>query len=221
MTENQTRRGKGRGALILALWLALAPLVGACSVIASASNGTISIPTAGATAPALKLAPSATPTPLTRNRSSRIDCPTTYRANLDLDLALLQLVNLTPDSNYAELTDEASPMYLDFAQLHADLNTLAALPDPADAVELADGKPSEALAYVRQLVDIAERNVQGQPFQDSNAAGQKVIGLDSRWLKERSPLGRAIDRACPGFILTAAAQTANPPTPQPPETPNP
>jgi hypothetical protein len=136
-------------------------------------------------------------------------------------LALLQLVNLTPDSDYAELTDPASPMYLDFAQLHADLNTLAALPDPTDAVELTVGKPSEALAYLTELVDIAEGDVQGQPFRDSNAAGQKVIGLDSQWLKEISPLGQAIDRACPDFILTAAVQTASPRPLEPTETPSP
>ena len=110
---------------------------------------------------------------------------------------------------------------MDFAQLRADLNTLAALPDPTDAVELTAGKPSEALVYVRQLIDIAEADVQGQPFRDSNAAGQKVIGVDSQWLKEISPLGTAIDRACPGFMLTAAAQTASPRFPAPIETPSP
>jgi hypothetical protein len=171
MTENQSHWGNGLGGLTLALWLALAPLLSACSVTASASNGAISIPAAGVTTPAAKPGLSATPTPQTRNRNSRIDCTTTYRAKLDLDLALLQLVNLTPDSDYAELTNPASPVYLDFAQLHADLNTLAALPDSTDAVELTVGKP----------------------FRDSNAAGQKVIGLDSQWLKEISPLGRAIN----------------------------
>ena len=105
----------------------------------------------------------------------------------------------------------SSPFYLDFTKLRGDLNTFATLPDPTDAVELTFGKPSESVAYFRQLVDVAESDVKakGKPFKDTDSSGQKVIGLDSQWLKEISTLGMAMGKACPGFTMPTDTPASN------------
>lgn len=135
--------------------------------------------------------------------SGKVDCAATFKANLDFGQVLAQMVNLTPDTDYSAFTDPSSPFYMDFAKVRGDLNTLATLPDPTDTVELTFGKPSESVAYFRQLVDIAEGDIKakGKPFQDTNSTGQKVIGIDTPWLKQVSSFGLAMDKACKGFTM--------------------
>ena len=95
--------------------------------------------------------------------------------------------------------------------MRGDLNTLATLPDPTNAVESTLGKPSESVAYFRQLVDVAESDVKakGKPFQDTDPSGQKVIGIDTPWLKQFSPFGLAMAKACSGFTLPTATPASN------------
>ncbi len=51
-----------------------------------------------------------------------------------------------------------SPMYVDTAKLRADLDVLAALPDPTDATEISlMGKPSEAIPQFRQMLDLIDK----------------------------------------------------------------
>jgi hypothetical protein len=94
------------------------------------------------------------------------------------------------------------------------LTAFATLPDPTDPVELLFGKPSESVAYFRQLVDIAEADVksQGKPFVDTNPSGVKVFGLSSPWMKEMSTFGLAIDKVCKNATIPTDAPSSDQPT---------
>ena len=224
MTRKQFRLSKGHGVLTLALLLTLALFVDTGAGAVSASSDAISIPAAVPVTALIAIpAPKAPPPLQAQSPNGKIDCTAIYVAKLDLSLALLQVVNLTPATDYDRLADPASPVYLDFAQLHADLSLLAALPDSAGHGRLQSAALNESIAYFRQLVDIAEHDVKahGQPFQDTNAAGQKVIGEGSMWLQQLRLLSAAVNAACPGFVLTAdgvdataVAVTATPETPE-------
>ena len=198
---------------ILLATIIIALLVSACGGAAVPLAAKSAPSVAGATsAPiAAKSAANVTPTSQAQTSNSAIDCAATANANLEFGMALAQLVNLTPDTDYAGLTDPASPAYVDFAKLHGDLNTLALLPDPTDATELMFGKPSDSIAYFRQVVDIAESDVkaQGKSFKDTTATGQKVIGLDSPWMTQVSTFAMAMEKACPNFSLPTDTPPSN------------
>lgn len=204
MRKNQIDSGR------LHTWLVI-PIIGIGLVITACGGGDApkATPAGGSAAPApsaqaapKKPAPGATSAPQAQNPSN-VDCAATYKANLGFGRALAPMVNFTADTDYGAFTDPSSPVYLDFAKVRGDLTTLAALPDPTDAVELTFGKPSESVAYFRQVVDIAEGDVktQGKPFHDTSSTGQKVIGIDTPWIQELSSFGLAMDKACSGFTL--------------------
>lgn len=88
--------------------------------------------------------------------------------------------------------------YLDFARLRGDLDTLATLPDPTDPEELTFGKPSESIAYFRELLDVAENDIKthGKPFIDTGANGQKIMGIGSPWMRQNAPFSLAMDKVC-------------------------
>ena len=190
---------------ILLVTIIIALLASACggAVAPLAAKSAPSVAGATSAPIAAKSAAKVTPTPAAQISNSAIDCAATASANLEFGMALAPLVNLTPDTDYAGLTDPASPFYVDFAKLRGDLNTLALLPDPTDATALAFGKPSDSIAYFRQLVDLAESDVkaQGKSFKDTTATGQKVIGLDSPWMTKVSTFAMAMATACPNFSL--------------------
>lgn len=174
-------------AIVLLLTVAL--FATACS---SAPSG------AATTAPIAKSAP-------TKSAGNNIDCLTVVKANEDFGTTFPLLINFTADTDYSAFTDQSSPVYVDFVKTRKDLDSLALLPDPTDAVELTFGKPSESVAYFRQVVDLAEGDLRnnGKPFKDTGVSGQKVIGFDTQWGKEYAPFALAIDKACHNFSLPA------------------
>jgi hypothetical protein len=141
----------------------------------------------------------------------KVNCSTVMLANSDLGSALAKMVNFTADTDYTAFTRPDSPFYMDMKKIHGAIDTLATLPDPTDAVELAFGKPSQSIDYFRQMVTVAEGDIQskGKPFKDTNTAGQKVLGLDSPWMKEYTPFGPAIEKACPGASMPTDVPTSN------------
>ncbi len=135
--------------------------------------------------------------PLPTAAAPAVDCAAVAAAFSDFfTIPLPQMVSFAPGINYDAYTDPASPVYLDFATLRADLDTLATLPDAADA---SFGQVSDAIPRYRRLVDLAERNVRsgGNPFDDGSADGQRSFGLDSGFLTtDLVALTRANDEAC-------------------------
>lgn len=201
-----TRRNKLSA---IALLFTIALLATACGGAAAPATNTGG--TSATAAPGGKPAPAATSAPQAQNSNSKIDCAAIAKANEEFGRALAQMVNLAPDTDYSAFTDPSSPVYMDFTKLRADLNTLATLPDPTDAADLTFGKPSESVAYFRQLADLSESNIKakGKPFHDTTSTGQKVIGIDTPWIKEFSPFGLAMGKACAGFTLPADTPAAN------------
>ena len=211
---NQIQISKGHGMLALPVLLALSLFISACSGGPSTPNGVISTPNGGVKTAAGTPKPNAKPA--TKAQNSSVDCSAIAKANMEFGTNLAQLVNFTANTNYSAYTDPSSPVYIDFTKLRGDLTAFAALPDPTDPDELIFGKPSESVAYFRQMVDIAEADVksQGKPFKDTNAKGQKVLGLESPWLKEMAALGPAIDKVCKGATIPTDAPASDKPTNQ-------
>ncbi len=139
-----------------------------------------------------------TRTPLRTAAAPPVDCGAVATALDDFfSIPLPQMISLAPGINYDAYTDPASPVYLDFAKLRADLDTLATLPDAADT---SFGKVSDAIPRYRRLVDLAERNVKsgGTPFDDGSADGQRYFGIDSPLLTtDLVAVALATDAACP------------------------
>ncbi|HEY3291284.1 MAG TPA: DUF4352 domain-containing protein, partial [Anaerolineae bacterium] len=136
------------------------------------------------------------PTPLA-------NCQAIMQANMSFGPALAMMVNLSTTTDYKVLTRVDSPFMLDIGKLRANLDTLASLPDPTSAEELLFGKPSDSVAYFRQMVDVTEGDIKsnGNPFRDTSASGQRVIGLDTPWMTKMASFGLAIDKACQGIQL--------------------
>jgi hypothetical protein len=131
-------------------------------------------------------------------------------------MALALMVNLPANTDYPAYTNPDSPFYLDIKKIRSDLDTLATLPDPTDAVELTFGKPSESITYFRQLVDLAESDIQnqGKPFVDTSSSGQKLIDIDTPWEQHVSVFGMAMKKVCPNYQapsdLFSATATSTP-----------
>jgi hypothetical protein len=129
-----------------------------------------------------------------------VDCAAVTAAYRDFfPIPMAEMVSLTPlapGDNYDAYTDPTSPFYLDFAKLRADLDTLATMPDAADATF---GKMSDVIPRYRRLVDLAERNVTsgGDSFDDGSADGQQYFGLDSpHFLTDSVAVTNAYGEAC-------------------------
>ncbi len=201
--------GKRNTLLIFSGLLVLMLFISGCSAGLPTINGAIStaqgvVKTAGGT-PVFQ----ATAAPQVQNPN--IDCSAVANANMEFGTNLAQIVNFTANTDYAAYTDPASPLYIDFSKVRADLTAFATLPDPTDPAELMFGKPSDAVTYFREMVDIAEADVKskGKPFNDTNASGQKVLGLDSPWMKEMTAFAPAIDKACKGVTISTDAPAAS------------
>ena len=159
------------------------------------------------TTPNANAAPSSTPaagvtTPAQANNPSiNAHCDALFLANYDMGMALAHMVTLTANTDYTAYTSPDSPFYLDFKKLRSDLDTLASLPDPSDADALIVGKPSEAVTYFRQLMDLAETDIknQGKPFVDTSPSGQKLIGIDTPWEQHAAVFGVAMANVCKNY----------------------
>ena len=117
--------------------------------------------------------------PLHTAAAPAVDCAAVTAAFTDFfPVPLTEMVNLAPGDDYEVYTDPTSPLRLDFATLRADLNTLATLPDAAEATL---GKASDVIPHYRRLVDLAERNITsgGNPFDDGSADGRRYFGVES------------------------------------------
>ena len=136
-------------------------------------------------------------------------CQDMMQANYRLGLAMAQLVNLTPSTDYSALTRVDSPFMVDMTKFRADLATLSKLPDPPNALF---GTPSDSVKYFLSMAAVAEADIKanGKPFADTDAAGQKVIGLDTPWLMKASAFGLAIGDNCPNteFLVPTAVSAA-------------
>lgn len=135
--------------------------------------------------------------PLRTTAAPPVDCGAVVTALDDFfTISFTQMLGFTPGINYDAYTDPASPVYLDFAKLRADLDTLATLPDAADT---SFGKASDAIPRYRRLVDLAESNVKsgGNPFDDGSADGQRYFGLDNpSYITDYAAVASAYGEAC-------------------------
>jgi hypothetical protein len=143
----------------------------------------------------------ATTDPQTNTTSSNPKCDALFLANYDMGMALAQMVTLTADTNYAPYTTPGSPFYLDFKKLRSELDTLATLPDPSAADALIAGKPSDAVVYFKQLMDMAEADIknQGNPFVDTSPSGVKLIGFDTAWEQKAAVFSLAMSNVCKDY----------------------
>jgi hypothetical protein len=131
------------------------------------------------------------------------NCQAIVQANYRFGMALAPLVYLTTTTDCEALTRTDSPFMVNVSQDRADLDTLATLPDPTDPTELLFGKPSDSIAYFRQLMDVADGDIKskGKPFNDTGANGQRVLGIDTAWMQKITPFIPTRNRACPGVEL--------------------
>jgi hypothetical protein len=139
------------------------------------------------------------------NQTSNPKCDALFLANYNVGMALAMMVNLTANTDYTAFTTPNSPFYLDFKKIRSSLDTLATLPDPSPADALIVGKPSEAITYFHQLVDLAETDVknQGTPFVDTSPSGVKLIGIDTPWEKYAAVFGVAMENVCKDYQVPA------------------
>ena len=150
-------------------------------------------------------APGATNPAPANQTTSNPKCDALFLANYDMGMALAVMVNLTANTDYTAYTTPGSPFYLDFKKLRSELATLATLPDPSAADALVVGKPSEAITYFGQLIDLAEADVQnqGKPFVDTSPSGQKLIGIDTPWEQHAAVFGVAMGNVCKNYTAPA------------------
>jgi hypothetical protein len=197
----------GKNLLPLALLIG-ALLITACSP-AAAVPATGKSSTENNTAPTSITAPLiiATTVPMATTSSdantstSNPKCDALFLANYNIGIALATMVNLTANTNYTAYTTPNTPFYLDFKKIRSSLDTLATLPDPSAADALIVGKPSEAITYFHQLVDLAETDVknQGKPFVDTSPSGVKLIGIDTPWEQHAAVFGVAMENVCKNY----------------------
>jgi len=156
-----------------------------------------------------------TTAPQTNTTSSNPKCDALFLANYDMGMALAQMVTLTANTDYSAYTTPGSPFYLDFKKLRSELDTLATLPDPSAADALIAGKPSDAVVYFTQLMDMAEADIknQGNPFVDTSPSGVKLIGFDTAWEQKAAVFSLAMSDVCKNYTapsdLFAGTQPAS------------
>jgi hypothetical protein len=128
-----------------------------------------------------------------------------FLANFDIGNALARMVTLTANTDYSAYTSASSPFYMDFKKLRSELDTLATLPDPSAADALIVGKPSEAITYFHQLMDLAEADIKanGNPFVDTSPSGVKLIGIDTPWEQKAATFGVAMGNVCKDYTAPA------------------
>jgi hypothetical protein len=184
------------GALLIASCspAAIIPITGGSSAGDNNSPTSVSAPAANATT-----------APLANQSNPNPKCDALFLANYDMGMALAVMVNLTPATDYSAYTTPGSPFYLDFTKLRSELDTLATLPDPSAQDALIVGKPSAAIVYFHQLLDLAEADIknQGKPFVDTNSSGVKLIGIDTAWQQNAAVFGVAMGNVCKDYTAPA------------------
>jgi len=223
MITNHAKTGKRQGKKLFPLALLIGVLlVSACTPAAvipitgksvSGNNSaptSVSAPVIGATT-----APVATAAPQANQSNPNPKCDALFLANYDMGMALAIMVNLTANTDYTAYTSPASPFYLDFKKLRSDLVTLATLPDPSAADALIVGKPSEAITYFNQLLDLAEADIknQGKPFVDTSPSGVKLIGIDTPWEQHAAVFGVAMGNVCQNYTAPSTLFSGTPVAP--------
>jgi hypothetical protein len=172
------------------------PVTGASTAGDSRSPTIISVPAISATITPMAAAP------LQANQPNlNPKCDALFLANYDIGMALAKMVTLTASTDYTAYTTPDSPFYLDFKKIRSELDTLAALPDPSAADAVIVGKPSEAITYFHQLVDLAESDIknQGKPFVDTSPSGVKLIGMNTPWMQHAATFGVAMGNVCQNY----------------------
>ena len=181
-------------------------LITACGL----ANVIPSVSATSTTAPNTNVAqgtpPAEVTTPVQANQTTtNAKCDALFLANYDMGMALAVMVNLTANTDYTAYTTPGSPFYLDFKKLRSELVTLATLPDPSATDALIVGKPSEAVTYFSQMMDLAEADIQnqGKPFVDTSPSGQKLIGIDTPWEQHAAVFGVAMGNVCKNYTAPA------------------
>jgi hypothetical protein len=224
ITHGQTKRPHGKKLLSFALFFGailiascspagLAPVTGGSSAVNNTATPDIIVPITGATA-----APVANNAAQGNPSNPNPHCDALFLANYDMGNALAVMVNLTADTDYTAYTTPGSPFYLDFTKLRSDLVTLATLPDPSASDALIVGKPSAAITYFNQLLDLAEADIknQGKPFVDTNPSGVKLIGIDTPWEQNAAVFGVAMGNVCQNYTAPADLFSGTPVAPATP-----
>jgi len=179
--------------------IAIGPLCSITLVMIACGSGTAAPAATHDKASAVVTTTPYTASPQEKKPEAKVDCDAVHAATIHFGLSLDQMVNFRPGTDYPAFADPGSAVYLDFPKLRLELDILAALQDPTDPVELTFGKLSDSIAYFRQLLEVAESNIEthGKPFKDTGTDGQKVIGIDTPWAKKFSLFGLATDKVCP------------------------
>lgn len=212
----RTRSMTGRRNATIACLLIGIVLVGtACnssspSPTASSGAQATSIAT---TTPAGDAGASKTVTPQGNDKSGKLDCQAIANAAFDLNSyepALVVIVN----AGGSVLNRADSPMYVDTAKMRADLDVLAALPDPTDATEISImGKPSEAISQFRQILDLIDKDANadpattGTPPVDISSGGvsdPQLSDFAAQFIKMSTAINAAVGDACPNTSPDAA-----------------
>jgi hypothetical protein len=193
----------------LLIGMLLITACGTASIIPAVAAAGKNTPT---TAADTNAAPGATTSAPANQTASNPKCDALFLANYDMGMALAVMVNLTANTDYTAYTTPGSPFYLDFKKLRSELATLATLPDPSAAEALVMGKPSEAVTYFGQLLDLAEADVQnhGKPFVDTSPSGQKLIGIDTPWEQHAAVFGVAMGNVCKDYTAPSSLFAGTP-----------
>jgi hypothetical protein len=170
--------------------------VAASALLAACGGGVTLAPTTAARATTVSAGGAGTLAPRRAAVAAPVDCTAVTAAYVDFGHSIPLMLSITPESNFDAYTDPASYGYLDFAKLRADLDTLATLPDAADAT--FGKKASDTIPEYRRQVDRAERNVKagGNPFDDGAADGQRASGPNSPLVTDFAAVANAYSAAC-------------------------
>jgi hypothetical protein len=195
-----------RGTATLALVLIGALISTACGsgapTAAPATGG--NTPVAGAPSSPTKAGATAANTPQGSKTNANLDCQAIVNAAFDLNSGEPVLIMLTGPSGSTAVNSVDSPMYVDTAKLRADLDVLAALPDPTDPTEISImGKPSEAILQFRQLLDLIDKVANANatsgstPSASGAATDQQLLDFGTKFVKMSLAINTAVAAACP------------------------
>jgi len=206
-----TKRNFGglRGTATLALVLIGAVISTACSsgvpTAAPAKGGSTPV----ACAPT-KSGATAANTPQCSKTNASLDCQALANAAFDLNGNEPFLITLA-GAGGSLVNSVDSSFYVDTAKMRADLNVLAVLPDPTNPAEITMmGKPSEAIAQFRRLLDIVDRAAKagpaptGTPAADSSMTDQELKDFPAKFVRMSVAINAAVGKACPNATADAS-----------------
>jgi hypothetical protein len=199
---------------LIAALLALGLLTSACGGAAAPVASTLAA-TATRAAASSGQAATAVPVAAAGKTNSKLDCQALANAALDFNISEPLLVMLAGAGGSQENRVD-SPLYVDTAKLRTDLDMLATLPDPTNAMEIAlMGKPSDTLPQWRELLDRIDAlapvgaTPDANPGRSASMSDPQLLGFVAKITKMSSSINEALASACPGV-------SANVPVAQPP-----